>query len=902
MVKLRRLYIENFVILKEIMGKDKLEINFTDNPLCIIIGMNGSGKSFLMGLISPTPFDLIKNRSGNPAIPNKVGKKELDLELDAKYLYKIQIIYDKKTSCFIKKYNRYTNEFLGELNPNGNVNTYYDVLERELGFTKSYLNIGYLSDSITNLIEMKPAERSSYISIWLPQLSEFIESYKIVSKKANILKRQIDMLNNDIGKLSDTDYDNLINNYDTNIHELENRFHTYMKNQTKVQTYLNLLKPITRDELVNQIKDFKYKTNLLNQERIEILDSNKLLAKYSGKEGQKLLQETINKCNINIASLSAKISNIDNNLSNIETELNELNSENREIDQDTYITISNTIDTLKGEKENLLSLKNNILNEHPEYSKLEIISKSEIDILKSFIDDLKEIRNKITSLVDSSYLKDINYIESSNEKIIELKNTYEENLDKIEIDILNISNKIYLMKNSDMSYLLKLRPKDCNRECPIVTELMKFMNPDLEISKLQKNLNDLVSNKDILTNKISKIKEESQNMAIALDYMNEMNNKIFNRRNLISNMPKYIVETFENPDVCFVLNNIPILADKIEDYKEFIYLCDKLSILDQSINNSINTLNLIKEKQAINDKWNKLRESFDNLNKERQILIDDLNRNENTESKLKDLNELNEKNSKRIEEYNEKADLLLKEKTILKEIAKNYYLFNTYKETDRLLEIKIYQTKSSLDEFKSKIEIIKNKKNSMMTLVENRDSLIKKKKRYDLLADVWSPREGYPALQMEDWLDELTVQTNNDLERMWGSELKIERFKIEANEFNIEVNKNGSIIKDASECSAGERSTLSLAISFAVIEINLKYRKYNILRFDELDGPFDADRRRTFIDVLSNRLTDLDCGSAFIISHNNEFGDIPADAIILSETAEKTDMINKTIVYDTKSK
>ena len=45
MVKLRRIRIENFTILKEIMGKDSLEINFTDNPICIIIGKNGIGKT-----------------------------------------------------------------------------------------------------------------------------------------------------------------------------------------------------------------------------------------------------------------------------------------------------------------------------------------------------------------------------------------------------------------------------------------------------------------------------------------------------------------------------------------------------------------------------------------------------------------------------------------------------------------------------------------------------------------------------------------------------------------------------------------------------------------------------------------------------------------------------------------
>lgn len=898
MVKLRRIRIENFTILKEIMGKDSLEINFTDNPICIIIGKNGSGKSFLMGTLSPTSFDLIKNRSGNPAIPDKIGLKELDLELDGKYLYKIKIVYDSKTSCFIHKYNRYTNEDLGELNPNGNVNTYYDVLDRELGFTKSYINIGYLSESITNLIDMKPAERSSYISIWLPQLSDFIDSYKIVSKKSNIIKRQIDLLNNDIGKLSDTDYDTLINNYDKSLIELENKYHTLIKNQSKTQTYLKILKPITRDELNKQIYDFKNKVKILNQERQEILDVNSLLSKYSGKEGQKLLQKTVQECAVNIASLTTKISNIDSNLSNIQSELNEINANNEEIDQNTYTTILNTIESLKAEKENLLVIKNDKLNKNPEYDKLNEISKSDIDIIKSFIEDLTEIRNKITSLVDSSYLKDNQFIESSNEKIIQLKETYEQNLDKIETDIMSVSNKIYLLKNSDMSYLLKYRPKDCNRECPIISELMKYMNPEIEIANIQKSLEKLMFEKEDLNNKIIKIKEESHNMALALDYINEMNNKIFNRRNLISTMPKFVTDSFSNPDMCYIINILPILADKIEDYKEYVYLNDKINIIDQTITNSNNTLNSIKEKQAINEKWNKLRINFEELSKQRQLLINNLNENETTEAKLKDLTEMNEKNIKQVEDYNKKADLLIEEKQMLKELAKNYYLYNSYKEADRIFEINVYQTKSQLDELKGKIEIIKNKKNSMTTLIENRDSLLKKKKKYDLLAEAWSPKTGYPAIQMEDWLDELTVQTNADLEKMWGSELKIDEFEVGANEFNIKINKNGSKIRDASECSAGEKSTLSLAISFAVIEINLKYKKYNILRFDELDGPFDSDRRKTFIDVLDKRLPDLDCGSAFIISHNNEFGDIPADVILLSETDEKTEMINKTIVYN----
>ena len=898
MVKLRRIHIENFTILKEIMGKDKIDIEFTDNPICIIMGKNGSGKSFFMGTLSPTPFDLIKNRTGNPALKDKVGIKEMDFELDGKYVYKIKIVYDSKTSCFIHKYNRYTNEDLGELNPNGNVNTYYDVLDRELGFTKSYINIGFLSSSITNLIEMKPTERSSYISVWLPQLSEFIDAYKIVSKKSNIIKRQIDMLNNDIGKLSDTDYDTLINNYDKNLIELENTYHKLIKNQSKAQSYLNILKPIKRDEIKSEIFNFKNKVKLLNQERQEILDINVLLSKYSGKEGQKLLLKTMNECVANIASLSAKISNIDSNLLNIQNEMNDINVNNEEIDKDSYATILNSIETLKSERESLLNIRDKMINDNSDFIELENVSKTDIDIFRAFIEDIKEIRNKITSLVDSSYLKDNQFIESSNEKILKLKEVYEANLDILENKIMATSNRIYLLKNSDMSYLLKFRPTDCKRDCPIISELMKYMNPDIEVAKIQKELDGFVLEKDDLNNKILKIKEESHNMALALDYINELNNKIFNRKDLIASMPKFVTDSFSNPDMCYILNILPTLMDKVEDYKEYIYLIDKIKIIEDTINNSNKALNEIKEKQAINEKWNKLRVEFDNLSNQRQAYINSLNENENTESKLKDLNNMNENNVKQTEEYNKKADLLIEEKRLLKENAKNYYLYNSYKEAYDIFEIKIYQIKNQLDELKSKIEIIKNKKNSMTTLIENRDELLRKKKRYDLLAEAWSPKTGYPAIQMEDWLDDLTTQTNSDLEKMWGSELKIERFFIDANEFNIEINKNGSKIADASECSNGERATLSLAISFAVIEINLKYRKYNLLRFDELDGPFDIDRRRTFIDVLNNRLGDLDCGSAFIISHNNEFGDVPADVIILSDTEEKAEMINKTIVYN----
>ena len=150
---------------------------------------------------------------------------------------------------------------------------------------------------------------------------------------------------------------------------------------------------------------------------------------------------------------------------------------------------------------------------------------------------------------------------------------------------------------------------------------------------------------------------------------------------------------------------------------------------------------------------------------------------------------------------------------------------------------------------------------------------------------------------MEEFLDTLTEQTNNDLEKMWGGNLKIHSFEIGANDFKIKIDRNGKILNDVTECSDGEQSTLAVAISFAIIEINLRYKKYNVLRFDEVDGPFDDARRRTFMETLVNRIPALDCGNLFIITHNNEFNDAEADLIILDGANEDIDLTNKNIIY-----
>lgn len=903
MVKIRRMKLKNLAILKEVMKKDEIELNFSDNIFTIIIGKNGSGKSFLLQTLSPSINDNVKNRSGLPPLRDDlVGEKELDIELDGKYLYKIHIYYDpkSKTSAFIHKYNMYTDEDLGELNDSGNINTYLDCLEKELGWDKNYLNVGYLSKSVTSIVDMKPSERSQYFTVWLPQISDFIDAYKAVSKKANIIQRHINTLNQDIGKLSNTDYDILIENLSSEYERLDVRYRELEALKVKCSTYLSLIPNFNRDEIVLRIKKLKENSRLMELKRNDIIEEGKALSEYSGKKGKELLESTLKKAESEIMILTEKIKNADSNLLNYESEMRELNSEqNLDSSSDHFIEIENSLKSLEDDIIDLEETRDTILKRNPDYIEVEGISKSSIDSFFSFVESLNDIRTKITNLIDITYLRDNTILTNSSNKVISLKEEYEKRIDNIDIGVLSYTQRIASLKNSVglTKELLALRPSDCKRDCPIVKSLLRFVDPDEEIKETQEKLDALISEKSDINEKLENIKNESQRFALAFSLISEMNNKIVRYKEEIAKYPKYVRDIFENPDTCGILNDIPVLFDKINGYKEYVYLLEKLMISKDSQYNTTITYNLMKQQKNLNEKWAKVHEKWLETSKNRDILIANLESNQNIEKRLKDINSLSDQNKLKVDEYNLEADKLLKEKETLNDMSKKYYFRNRLIDSNLKLENEIIRIKNQISDINTKLENVKNKKNSMKTLIESRDSLIKKKKRYEVLANIWSPKIGYPSWEMEEFLDTLTEQTNSDLEKMWDGNLKIEQFEIGATDFKIKINRNGKILDDVTDCSDGEQSTMALAISFAIIEINLRYRKYNVLRFDEVDGPFDDARRRSFMETLVTRVPSLDCGNLFIITHNNEFSDADADLIILDGANEDINFANKNVIY-----
>jgi DNA repair exonuclease SbcCD ATPase subunit len=904
MTEITRLYLKNFSFVDKVLETEELLIDRTNstNNLVILLGSNGSGKSSTIQELTPSPLEHVMNRVTSRISKDKSGIKELDIIQDKRYLYKIHIDYGNSTKCFIKKYDYITKELISELNKNGNVNSYYEVLDRELGWTKNYINVGYLSSVTESVILMKPTDRNNYISLWMPELSEYLDGYKIASKKVNILKRQIDMLNSDIGKLTSVDYEAFINNLENALKEVNNKYLSILSHITKCTTYNDIIQDISTNELKLMIDKFIFDANELDKERESIIKTSEELSRYSGEKGKLKIENDLLNSEKKNSILEERLSSIENELNTLRNTIEENTIVIDDKETSSYFDISQSLIEIEKEINNIKSLIN---IKEKENNNLILfnndITSGKIDSYVKLLEDLNDYYNKITNLIGLEYLRNNNTFTVKNEELINNKYIKEKLMEEAEKEILNHSNRIYALENSTINEdILKFKPSDCNRNCGLINEILRYISPENEISLIKNNLPILFNNKSKIQEELDYILEESHKMKRVNEYIIEVNNKLYRERELLSIFPSFIKDIFAIDDIFLIFNEIPLLYTKSHDIQDYIYLKAKLATLEEVYVSTLETQQMLKIKNNLLEKHHKMLEKHAETAKKRLLLIDEIKKEENFTKWLKTINELLINNRERIESYNLLANNLLSQKENLISLTKKWNIKGQISKVLLKLDEQKIELSNSLNNITSELEGYKSKVSSLNTLEETRDNLVAKLKKLEIIANIWSPKIGYPSWEIEEFLNELLLQTNKDLEAAWGSSLRINDFKIGANEFSISIDRDGTILNDAIECSDGERAILTLAISFAIIEINLRHRPYNVLRLDELNSVLDTERKRSFLDIILNRIKSLDCGTCFIITHDlDNINNIEADLIIFKGAElDQINLLNKNIIFN----
>ena len=127
------------------------------------------------------------------------------------------------------------------------------------------------------------------------------------------------------------------------------------------------------------------------------------------------------------------------------------------------------------------------------------------------------------------------------------------------------------------------------------------------------------------------------------------------------------------------------------------------------------------------------------------------------------------------------------------------------------------------------------------------------------------------------YLKNIQEITNELLQVIYDGDLYIDNFNITADEFKIPFVTKNTTIKDVCYASQGEKSFISLAISFALMYQSIS--KYNIMLLDEIDATLDTENREKFLQILEKQMDMINAEQIFVISHNSMFDMYPVDVL-----------------------
>ena len=911
MVNLIRMKLVNFIGPYLGMGLKEFEIDRSrsKNNILLLVGMNGSGKSSIISEMTPLPLEHIGSRTGSRIICNvngepEIGIKELDYLVDNTVLYKIRIVYDPKktTKCYIRRIID-GNEI--ELNPNGNVESYMEIIQRELHINKLFTNIGYLSKNIKNFVNMKPAERNNYISEWMPEIAEFLDAYKLSSKLLNKYKKEIDGYNKEIGNMSSINYELELKMVEATITNLTNQLNETDQKYIELKVYQNrLIKPnsSTYKEL-NDAKIEWFKRSNDHKKKLESITSYISDFEFLKDKSHEEIMDLCDKTKIDIMSKLDEINNIENNILLFQNDINSyktmLSDDNKIRKADLNMILKNIDYNENLKKEIITGIRTTEQETFKNYRHDQLIMKNTQEI-NLIVQKLDFMFTNLNQLVSIDYIKDLNNIQELYDKKSEDRQKLMNLIIDIEAQIAKINGEIYKYENGNIdSTILMKRPNFCEgKGCGVIEELMKYLDP-------KENLNDLYSKGKELQAKLMEYKSNLEDINNNIKNLNdasklhlEIVTYLHNNDNIIGNMPAPLYEIFslENIyDIYIKLNEIKLIIKDLDELNSMYTKLDEIDKLLESFNNLKNSVIMNNQMQ---EKLNDTVMKYERQLKEKERAYAELETLKNNQYLYSNANEIMNKHEEEIDDFNRESAELEKMKNEL--LRKNTY---TYIYNSNLHQLESYERMKL--ELQEKINEYNQKRDQMTTyyiskkqLEKLRNELQEEYNKTNILNKIWSPKVGYPSWKIESFLNDLTVQTNEDLAKMWGSSLRIEEFKIDSNDFLIKINNNGTIVKDASLLSDGQMSILMTAISLALIESRINQFGYDILRLDEVDGCLDYERRKGFLSMIQNRLEELGSDLCAIITHNDEFEDIPCDIIILKgSNIDESKLKNKNILY-----
>lgn len=847
-MKILYLKLTNFINIVTAFNTETIEIDFSksNNNVVLLTGPNGSGKTSILSCLHPFPTNgNMDVRSDNPIIvPRENGYKEIHIS-DGDDLYVIQHFYTRNGDKHIIK--SYIQKNGVELNENGNVTSFKEIVEKELGLEQDYMKLTRLGSNVTNFIDMKRQERKNFTGKIISEADIYLSYHKKIMADKNKVNIQINHTSDLIRRLQVDDLGELKKAQKSLQHQIED----LTAKIEKANSELSVLQ-----YQLNDCGDISAMRERIQEKEKELKHIQKALARASEiKISISTLKSMIEESKIVI--LKAK-SALDTNVITRTGILNQLDSIANEIDSiRREIARIEDDQNVKDMEANIELLRETIRRRAKESGiggYVRPCSKAEMEDLIKMLDKCMDILLSTYELGKGPIQKAVSFFHTKTD----IEKYTRENKEKIKRNKMqSLCEQVYAEISKDIGLL----GPDCKN--PSGCRVYDFYQ---RIYEYATQAPDKVIEDETF---LAYTKMAYNNIQTVLKYLRDYHD-------IFEKMPECIKDQFLTNTVLTHICNMEWIYDKDIIFHELGLITDD-ELQDADLEELSRQKSMLAQYKKANSNIEYFQNKLEELIDSRTSLMGQLDEVKET---INSLNREIEEKEASVSDYEDMVIAMEHEDEVETE-------FNDLKSKLTLasqLSLQIREKTSILND-------LQFRKNKMSKTHQDNEFRIENYKRYkkdldelsskftdlEYLARALSSREGIPLIFIQAYLKDIKDVANQLLDVVYDGDLHLEDFEITADEFGIPYSTKGTTVKDVIYASQGERSFISLALSFALTYKSIS--KYNIMLLDEIDSTLDISNREKFLHVLEMQIDMIHAEQVFVISHNDMFNAYPVDIV-----------------------
>ena len=888
-MKIQLLELTNFAAVFVGLRRSSLKLDFSKLPniITILLGKMGSGKTTILSQLHPwCNLGTLDERNSDPLIRTGMDGCKHIVFNDNGDIYDITHKYIwTKDHHSIKSFFSFNGE---ELNQNGNQSTFKELVTKFMGIDQSYLRLMRIGPNVANLIDMGWGERKAFVADKIQEADIYADILVFIKQKIRECDSKASHLTKQLMNVTDDSF----NVMKTRAMELKNSI------SELDDVILHTAEAIQKLAAQNQyfFDDSKVSTLGAYEALIDDMIHN--------------VESTENE----IESLRTQITSCDE-FKNINDIMKALGKCNSDIDNNKRMLMALELQTadLRSKQSTLLTKKQNAGNK--DYITNLANTYSEItNLIAQYTDELKDYNYEMTSSEIKSLMSDIQLLDevlfdvfSANPEIVQsiinsggdVISTSKRNIDKLQGKLLKLRNEInnmkYVAAYDVTDELPKVTDAKC-KVCPYYTTHPNVIKSSTSSQKFTDKINEKMREIEVVNNKIDMYMEYPSvftKVQKASKMLSSIKNKVSRIGALRFGDIRYILKSQKNRvwyDYDKIVDELS-LAVKHEKLTNLQIKMSEIKVeLDKYNSSDLTKLeeDLKQVSQQLVDSNAAIKEIEDNIDKTKSEQIR-LNTLADIYTKTDEINKTIDTKNKELDEMDKRIELLQERREII--------IANDAKITG--LQTLLSQHRTDLNDKKTIYGQLTIDIHNISEGKKELEYLQKQLWIYDMIKDASSPQSGIPLLYVQIFLNDCINTANELISMVFGDSIELLDLDLSKPDFKIPYRKNGEILEDVKSASQGERATISLAISFALIRKCMSFSKnesfYNIMLLDEVDGPFYKDDREKFLLILSQQIKVNNVEQVFLISHNSCYDGYPINIIATSEIDvddKNTPMIN----------